>query len=238
MIVQPDFLDHWKTQLLIDLLDDESAPIYVIRLWGHCQNRKTHAIPSGNPNTTKAICRALKHDAKKFHDAMVDSGFLCVDGDNLVAHDWNDVNSTLVRNWSNGAKGGRPKKKTQPEPKQNPPTTQTKPIREEKSRLEKTTTESGGSGFQISEETFLKNPEYNTLVASDKMRPITIEQYVGLKHIYPQIDHVKAIRDCLACTLGMDTVENPFAFLKKFFSDAPEKKAPMKIEDKKGIIVC
>jgi len=137
MIVQPDFLDHWKTQLLINLLDDQAAPLYVIRLWAHCQNRKTHAIPNGNPNVTKAICHALNHDAEKFHSAMLEAGFIEeIDGE-LIAHGWDDVNSTLLRNWSNGKKGGRPKKKTQPKPKDNPSVTQTEPIRLDKSRVDK-----------------------------------------------------------------------------------------------------
>jgi len=141
MIVQPDFLDHWKTRLLVDLLDDESAPLYVIRLWAHCQNRKTHVIPNGNPNITKAICKASCHGAEKFHSAMIEAGFIAIKNGELVAHDWNSINSTLVRNWANGKLGGRPRKEnptvTQPEPKDNPQVTQPKPRREEKSRVEK-----------------------------------------------------------------------------------------------------
>lgn len=243
MIVQPDFLDHWKTQLLIDILDDELAPMYVIRLWAHCQNRKTQTIPNGNPSVTKAICRAVKHDAEKFHSAMIESGFIEVLNGDLIAHDWNDVNSSLIRNWNNGRLGGRPKKKnpeeTQLKPKDNPVKTPSKPIREEKSRLDKKTSTGDDDGvFKISEETFLKNPEYDMLVASDKMRPITIEQYVGLKHIYPHIDHERTIRECLACTVGMDDVEKPFAFLKRFFGNAPEKQRPVVAQDIKGCIVC
>lgn len=143
MIVQPDFLDHWKTELLIDLLGDVSAPLYVIRLWAHCQNRKTQVIPSGNPKITKAICKASNHDAEKFHSAMIEAGFIEeIDGE-LIAHGWNDINASLIKQWSNGKKGGRPPKqnptKTQTKPKDNPTETQSKPVqnRLDKSRLDK-----------------------------------------------------------------------------------------------------
>jgi hypothetical protein len=145
MIVQPDFLDHWKTELLIDLLNDPAAPLYVIRLWAHCQNRKTQTIPSGNPNITKAICKASNHDAKKFHDAMLEAGFIEEQDGELIAHGWGDINATLLRNWNNGAKGGRPPKKnpaeTQRKPSGNPAKTQPEPIRLDKSRVDKSRVE-------------------------------------------------------------------------------------------------
>lgn len=133
MIVSPDFLDHWKTRMLIDALGDNCAPIYVIRLWAHCQNRKTHILPSDNPEVTKAICQA-PHDAKLFHSAMIAAGFIEVLDGKTVAHEWDSVNAYLINSWANGKKGGRPPKKTQTKPKQNPELTQSKPIREEKIR--------------------------------------------------------------------------------------------------------
>ena len=146
MIVQADFIDHWKTQMLCDLLDDPSAPLFMIRIWGHCQNRKTSQLPTDNPSAIKAICKS-DHDAKKLYDALLETGFLVHEKGFLVAHDWDDVNSSLIRNWSNGKKGGRPAKKTQAKPSDNPAVTQakpsdnpevtqTEPIREEKRRGE------------------------------------------------------------------------------------------------------
>jgi hypothetical protein len=146
MIIQPDFLDHWKTALLIDLLKDPSAPLYIIRLWAHCQNRKTHGLPTGNPAAIKAICRASNHDANDFLQALIDSGFVEKQGDELIAHGWSETNSYLINSWENGLHGGRPKKQTQKKPAgnpqethrkptENPTVTQTEPIsnREEKS---------------------------------------------------------------------------------------------------------
>jgi len=146
MIVSPDFLDHWKTRMLTDLLNDPCAPLYVIRLWAHCQNRKTHRLPAGNPAVTKAICRA-PHDAEIFHGAMMTAGFIKeLDGD-TVAHEWDEVNAYLINSWENGKKGGRPKKKTQTKPTGYPKLTQSEPIREEKIRVEK----SGVVGMKISD---------------------------------------------------------------------------------------
>lgn len=143
MIVQPDFLDHWKTGLLIELLDDQCAPMYVLRLWAHCQNRKTHGFPRVNPAITKAICKA-PHSAEFFENCMVEAGFIEIIDNEIVAHDWADVNASLITSWENGKKGGRPKKK----PKENPRVTRAKPAgnpnetdkrREEKIREDKKT---------------------------------------------------------------------------------------------------
>lgn len=143
MIVQPDFLDHWKTGLLIELLDDQCAPMYVLRLWAHCQNRKTHGFPRVNPAITKAICKA-PHSAEFFENCMVEAGFIEIIDNEIVAHDWADVNASLITSWENGKKGGRPKKK----PTENPRVTQAKPAgnpnetdkrREEKIRVDEKT---------------------------------------------------------------------------------------------------
>jgi|GEM_PF-3922869 len=140
MIVQPDFLDHWKTQLLIETLEDPTAPLYVIRLWAHCQNRKTHRFPRVNPAITKAICKASKHAPDVFENAMVECGFIRIEDGDVVAHDWEHVNASLIAAWVNGKKGGRPKEKTHgltlPKPRANP--NETDKSRVDKSRLEKT----------------------------------------------------------------------------------------------------
>ena len=121
MIVDPDFLDHWRTQMLTDLLGgDPLAPVYVLRLWGHCQVRRADRfdIP---PAALKAICRA-PHDANEFERAMTEAGFVLRNGETLVAAKWAEHNAKLVSNWKNGTSGGRP-----PKPNDNPPETQPKP---------------------------------------------------------------------------------------------------------------
>ena len=110
MIIEPDFLDHWKTRLLMRLLDTEAAPNYVIRLWSHCQTRKTNRFPEWSPAILASVCR-WPGDADKFWSAMMQTFCRSEDG-HLIAHEWDEVNASLIAAWSNGGKGGRPKKPT------------------------------------------------------------------------------------------------------------------------------
>lgn len=149
MIVDPDFLDHWRTRMLVDALGgDEMAPFYVLRIWGHCQQRHgdRFAMPAAG---VKALCKATC-GAAELEQALIDAGFIAREGSEIVVLKWAEKNASLLAAWENGNKGGRPKKKTQEKPSENPavtetkPTanpdeTQTKPIREEKSREEPTT---------------------------------------------------------------------------------------------------
>lgn len=148
MIVSPDFPDHWKTRMLVDLLNDESAPVYLIRIWGHCQNRKTSVFANLPSAGLKALCR-YNGDAEKFESAFVTAGFIRREGDNVIIHQWDEYNSSLIANWENGKKGGRKPKANPTEthglPMDNPIETHSEPmgsptrtdkIREEKIRLE------------------------------------------------------------------------------------------------------
>lgn len=159
MIVDPDFLDHWKTRMLVDLLGgDECAPLYVLRLWGHCQARRAVDFDI-TPVVLKAICRS-PHDAAAFEAAMIEAGFVERDGATLRVPKWAEHNPKLVANWRNGGSGGRPTKpnknppetqpETQPEPTGNPPETQIeigvthrKPVGEERVGEEKNKLMSG-----------------------------------------------------------------------------------------------
>ena len=110
MIIEPDFLDHWKTRLLMRLLDTDAAPNYVIRLWSHCQTRKTNTFPDWSPVILSSVCR-WPGDADLFWSAMLQT-FCRIEDGHLVAHQWDEVNAGLIASWSNGGKGGRPKKTT------------------------------------------------------------------------------------------------------------------------------
>lgn len=113
MIIETDFLDHWKTRLIIRLLGTESAPLHIIRLWSHCQTRKTNRFPDWNPEILSAVCK-WGGDANVFWSAILQT-FGRVEDGCFVAHQWDEVNSSLIASWSNGGKGGRPKK-----PRDNP----------------------------------------------------------------------------------------------------------------------
>lgn len=142
MIVEPDFFDHWKTLVLIDLLGDEKAPLYVLRLWAHCQNRKKSSFESLSPRALKALCR-YSGSEETLLCSLVEAGFVTMSQcGRLDVLGWDDYNAKLISNWGNGVKGGRPKKpngnptETQGEPTDNPPGTHSEPIRVDKSRVE------------------------------------------------------------------------------------------------------
>lgn len=144
MIVDPDFLDHWRTGMVVDALQDAKAPIYILRLWAHCQERRsdTFAMPTRG---LKAQCK-FDGDAQVFETALIDAGFIERDGESIHVLGWAEKNAALFAAWENGVKGGRPRKTqekptgnplvTHGEPTENPSLTQTKPIREEKRREE------------------------------------------------------------------------------------------------------
>ncbi|RYD20816.1 MAG: hypothetical protein EOP88_13615 [Verrucomicrobiaceae bacterium] len=130
MIVDPDFPDHWKTRLLVDSLGgNELAPLYLIRLWAHCQNRRASVFENMPPAALKALCR-YSGTAEALEAALTSSGFVRRDGGVLTVVGWEDYNASLVANWENGKRGGRPSKAKlvpppQPpeEPMENPPET-------------------------------------------------------------------------------------------------------------------
>ena len=110
MIVDPDFLTHWKTRLLISLLNYEAAPLCLIALWAHCQTRKTDRI-CVNRKQFASICRFPLVDMDdKFWDAMIECGWIEEKSGIIVVHDFAKTNGKLFANWNNGALGGRPSK--------------------------------------------------------------------------------------------------------------------------------
>lgn len=145
MIVDPDFFDHWRTQMVADMLGgDPIAPLYVMRLWAHCQNRKADSfdIPTLG---IKALCK-FQGDAQALEDALIAAEYLIRDGLRVTVIGWAEKNASLLAAWENGGKGGRPRKthqeptgnqqETHGLPSGNPSLTHAKPIREDKSREE------------------------------------------------------------------------------------------------------
>lgn len=84
MIVDPDFLDHWRTRMLVDELGgDEFAPHYLLRLWGHCQTRRstTFEIPAAG---LKGLCKA-SCGADQLEAALIKCGYIERDGEAIWA---------------------------------------------------------------------------------------------------------------------------------------------------------
>jgi hypothetical protein len=110
MIVQPDFLDHWKTRLLVDITSDPTAPLVVIRLWGFCQTSRRSYFPDLTPGQLASICRWGERKPA-CHVALLKAKFIeKLSPKGFVVHQWNEYNSKLLANWENGKKGGRPAK--------------------------------------------------------------------------------------------------------------------------------
>jgi hypothetical protein len=128
MIVDPDFLDHWRTGMVVDALADPMAPTYILRLWAHCQERKsdTFVMPTRG---LKAQCKC-PGDAAVFEAALIEAGFLERNGDTITVTGWAEKNASLLAAWENGSKGGRPKKnpdETHGKPTGNPAVTHGEP---------------------------------------------------------------------------------------------------------------
>jgi len=128
MIIEPDFLTHWKTEFLVNRCGDAGV-VCLLRLWAHGQMRKTQNFFNMTPELLEAIAR-WKGDAGVFFQALLDSAYIDVKDDVISLHQFEDYNAKLFKNWKNGVKGGRPpsdkngKNKvglTQPKPKHNPP---------------------------------------------------------------------------------------------------------------------
>jgi hypothetical protein len=121
MIVEPDFVDHWKTRLVVGALDgDEMAPIYIMRLWSHCQDRRDDKFASLPAVGIKAICRC-HHDADKLEAALILGEYFKRNADGSAeVLKFRKYNATLFANWENGKKGGRPPKDGDDKPNGNP----------------------------------------------------------------------------------------------------------------------
>jgi len=107
VIVEPDFFHHWKTRELIRLLKDDCAPLYVLRLWAHCQSRKMwkFALSDG---ALGSICGYPHSNPENLRKALSECSFIDQNGAKLfTVHDWDKSNRYLVSAWKNGSKGGR-----------------------------------------------------------------------------------------------------------------------------------
>lgn len=139
MIVDPDFPDHWKTRMLVDSLDgDEAAPVYLLRLWGHCQLRRAWIFSPLPAAGLKALCH-YPGCSSKLESALVAAGFITRSEEILTVCGWDEYNSGIIANWTNGKLGGRPRKHPAATPKKthglamaNPSPTHGEPIGEDR----------------------------------------------------------------------------------------------------------
>lgn len=95
MIVDPNFLDHWKVSTLRAILGrDKEAPIYILRLWSYCQSAKKSTMPY-NANVVAEICKFKGHP-EAILDAMVQLKIIdVVDDTTLRVHEFDVYNKKL-----------------------------------------------------------------------------------------------------------------------------------------------
>lgn len=232
MIVDPDFLDHWKTQMLIDSLDDPCAPIYVIRLWGHCQTRRgwVFDIPVAG---IKSICK-YPGDADQLNQALIECEFLHRNGKEVTVVGWDEHNSTLIANWNNGKKGGRPPKKKpmdNPEethglPMDNPAETREEPIRLDRIGLDeigqdkKTSTELATPGAAY----YIPTNKYGT---QGEKYPVTVDDIAEWRELYPAVSIDVEIRKIIGWSQSnvqkRKTMKGMPKFINSWLSRAQDK---------------
>jgi hypothetical protein len=135
MIVQPDFADHWKTDMLVRLSGSEASVRCLLRFWSHCQNRKQWRFNNFTPEILAAICK-WTGDANAFWSAMTQTFAELREDGTLIAHEWEDMNATLLARWK-GGKATQKKWSAHSSAKAKPRPSQGDKIREDKSREDK-----------------------------------------------------------------------------------------------------
>lgn len=107
MIVQPDFLDHWKTKLLQKKLG-ETAPLVLLRLWAYCQVQRQWKLDLPS-EALGALCD-WPGDPEELSQALQSARFIRLENDRITVLNWDEHNAGIITNWNNGKRGGRPRK--------------------------------------------------------------------------------------------------------------------------------
>jgi len=114
MIVSSDLLSHPK-YLVLEKTIGPKALHYLYRLWAHCASEMRGQVwAHADASYVEAVCQYSGRPSGKLFAALTrgltptSAGFIEVMADRLVIHDWDSVNASLIKNWKNGAKGGRP----------------------------------------------------------------------------------------------------------------------------------
>jgi hypothetical protein len=108
MIIQPDFLTHWKVQALSGIIGRAEALTALLSLWGHCQNSRTCIFQFSLPMLA-GICQ-YQGDASQLRQAMLDCRLIDLhENGQYEVHGWAEKNASLIANWTNGTKSKNPR---------------------------------------------------------------------------------------------------------------------------------
>jgi uncharacterized phage protein (TIGR02220 family) len=113
MRVEPELRDHPKFLRLKKIVGD-GAMEYLVAIWGHCQSNQRGEFWAGaDADYVEMICR-WDGEAGVLFNALCDCGkpgFIERTQEGVHVHDWAEMNSQMVSNWSrntNGRKGKKP----------------------------------------------------------------------------------------------------------------------------------
>jgi hypothetical protein len=120
MKLDPGFVNHWKTERLVDQLGAEGV-VAVLRLWGNAQIRREF---SGLQLTPKRLAMELKWrgDEAMLFAVLTDPDAPWLDPEpdgGFTIHGFAEHQHQVVKLWENGKKGGRPPK-PKPKPSSSP----------------------------------------------------------------------------------------------------------------------
>lgn len=103
MIIAPDFFEHWKTKALVELTKRPESPLWVQRLWAHCQTRKAWEFRDLSDLALKSICGVPADITPEvWKKTLLDCRFVRESGKKLVVHEWEEHNAALVVRWLGG----------------------------------------------------------------------------------------------------------------------------------------
>lgn len=108
MIIETDFINHWKTRALATAVGKAEALQALLLLWGHCQTRKAWEFEL-TPLMLAGICAYENNDAgerppEKLWKAMLELRWI-VPAEELgwyQARGWGETNASLVGKWAGG----------------------------------------------------------------------------------------------------------------------------------------
>lgn len=118
MIVQPDWLRHWKTLKLVKMTGDPAAPLALIRLWSHCQTSRKWEFPELKRDDLAAICEWNSENISKLscEKALTDCRWIeKLPGGGYRVHAWEEHNKNLIVNWNRNP-SGKPKSDSDSDP--------------------------------------------------------------------------------------------------------------------------
>src|ERR1035437_6417778 len=102
VIIQPDFLRHWKTQKLVAMTGDPGSPLALIYLWAHVQTSRKWEFPELKRDDLAAICEwtSLKRCKVSCEKALIACRWIeKLDGGGYRVRSWADHNKSLINNW-------------------------------------------------------------------------------------------------------------------------------------------